>query len=110
MYYSKYFCFTLVLCLLLAGCASLGKNFKEEMINEIVRCKTSESKVRELFGKPYKEGVQSGYKTLKWYYSMATFGYATTKTLIVFINDDGVIVDYALNPTGLVQVMDKCSK
>ena len=117
----------LILIILVAtvtGCMSMqakhGKRFSYEDVKKIKRCVTTENEVINNFGEPIKVGIQSRYKTLNWSYSDFTMSpfqsneefiekaSKNSGTLIIFINDEEIVVDYAFNPQGLVQVVDNC--
>jgi hypothetical protein len=95
---------------LFSACATTGRNFDESVfMNQIKKCQTTKAELRELLGKPRQEGIQAGYKTLQYNYALAIVGSFTTKSAIVFLNSSDVVVDFALNPVGLVEVRDECS-
>ena len=99
----------LVSFIFFVGCMSIGSKFDMDKIQNIKRCTTTEKEIRDMFGKPYEKGIQSGYSTLTyWYSSVNAFGKTTNDKLIIFINNAGIVVDYTLNPTGLVEILNNC--
>ncbi len=91
----------------LAGCTWLKYN-PREVGSHIVRCRTTEAEVVKIYGDPDTTGVYSGYTTLTW---ISGLGIDTfQRELLVFVNNKGVVVDYALNPQGEMAVVDQCSQ
>jgi hypothetical protein len=106
------------LCFILVGCTlsppthnmTHGKKIDTSKLKMMVACETKKSELIKLFGKPSQEGRQSGYDTLIWNYLRASFsdGAHESQYVIVFLNDHSTVIDYALNPVGLVQISDNC--
>lgn len=86
-----------------------GVKIDTNKFSEVVACETNKTDLIGLFGAPMQEGRQSGYSTLSWSYVRASFsGPRESQYVIAFLNNDSNIVDYAINPVGLVQVTDNC--
>lgn len=96
----------LIAPLIFSGCMSLGSKIDEQQLNKVETCKTTESEILKLFGNPWNKGFQSGYKTLNWQYASIS----GTQNIIVFVNKNNLIVDFLVNPVGLVQVNDACDQ
>lgn len=102
--------------LALSGCAlspmndlTQGVKIDTNKFDSIELCNTKKSKVVELIGAPQQEGRQSGYRTASWSYAKASFsGGHESQYVIAFFNNESNIVDYAINPVGLVQITDNC--
>jgi hypothetical protein len=101
----------------LTGCAlspmgtnSVGRKIDTTKFNEVQVCKTSKSELIGIFGAAEREGRQNGYNTLNWQYASVSFGgKGESQNVIVYLNNENVIVDYAINPVGLnFQPTDKC--
>jgi hypothetical protein len=102
--------------LILAGCASVGKNFDSRRINEIEKGKTTEADLVAMFGEPNNRGQNSsGVKTLMWIYSEARMRGETfipiagafvggsdvkSKSLFVTLSPDGTVSDYNFSGGG----------
>ena len=64
--------FLLSLCLIAAGCTSVGNNFDESKIQSIKKGETTEADLVKLFGEPENRAVNSeGGVTMTWMYSEA---------------------------------------
>lgn len=85
-----------------------GRDFNQNDLSRIKRCQTNRSEVLSILGKPFNEGMQNGYKTMQWQYASASFSEQISKHAIVFLNNDDVVVDVALNPVGLIDITDNC--
>ncbi len=92
----------------LTGCVRWSKLTYAKVKSNIIRCETTETEVRKIYGEPDVVGAHSGYMTLMW--SLGLDDPLLLRNLVVFVNTKGVIVDYALNPHGEVAVVDKCSQ
>lgn len=94
----------LMLAFALSACTSIGGKFHYDKVSTaITRCQTTQYELAEQFRGSFRQGMQSGYKTLTWYdYYNGGIG------LLAFINDEGVVVDYASYPVGLVEINDNC--
>ncbi len=90
------------------GCMSMsaGTKIDENLLSKIENCKTTKSEILELFGEPWRTGFQNGYKTMNWQYA----SFEGSQNYFVFLNKEGIIVDQAMNPVGLVQINDTCKK
>jgi hypothetical protein len=92
------------------SCATTGRNFDESIFtSKIKKCQTTKAELRDLLGKPRQEGIQGGYTTLQYNYAFVIVGSYTQKSAVIFLDDNNVVVDYALNPVGLVEVNNQCS-
>ncbi|MFQ5450047.1 MAG: outer membrane protein assembly factor BamE [Nitrospinaceae bacterium] len=82
----------LVGSLLLAGCGTTGKAFKEDRFEKIVNGSTTRQEVEELFGKPFKKGFQNGKEVWVYEFNKYRFiGTDTSKNIFVVFDDSGVV-------------------
>lgn len=102
---------------LLSGCAMSpmnemiqGKKVDTDKFNEFKVCETTKDTVISSIGEPQQMGRQSGYNTVSWYYGRVSFSSGSeTQNVLAFFNNENVLVDYAINPVGLVEIVDKCN-
>ena len=86
---------------LLAGCATVGKDFSESDVASIQKGVTTEQTVLATFGKPSAVTVDSeGNKVYTWTYAHATaFSVGQGKTLVVKLNKDAIVDSYVVSKT-----------
>lgn len=86
---------------LLAGCATVGKDFSESDVASIQKGMTTEQTVLSTFGKPATVTADSeGNKIYTWTYAHATaFSVGQGKALVVKINKDGIVDSYVVSKT-----------
>ncbi|HIF6302245.1 TPA: hypothetical protein ACX3LH_004589 [Klebsiella michiganensis] len=86
---------------LLAGCATVGKDFPEQSVTSLQKGVTSEQTVLATFGKPaYITTDSDGNKIYTWTYAHATaFGAAKGKALVIKINKEGLMDSYTTSAT-----------
>ncbi|MCX6116854.1 MAG: hypothetical protein NT027_04885 [Proteobacteria bacterium] len=96
----------------LSSCASVGSNFETSDVKKLNRCVSTRADVVKLLGEPYRLGNQSSYETMQYMYSMAALAGAVSKNsvAIVFLNESDVVIDYAINPVGTIDVRNDCGK
>lgn len=88
---------TLLLC---AGCASVGRPFPVAAVSQIRVGETTREEVRDLFGEPWRTGIEDGKRTWTYaHYRYSLFGGVRTRDLYLRFNDEGVVVSYAFNST-----------
>jgi outer membrane protein assembly factor BamE (lipoprotein component of BamABCDE complex) len=86
--------------LVIAGCATVGRDFASARVPELKIGKTTQSEVMSLFGSPWRTGIEDGKQTWtygKYHYSL--FNEASTKDLVIRFDDRGVITSYSYNTT-----------
>ena len=108
--------------LVVMSCASIkyGNKFSDKDVLKIQKCMSKKADLEQIFGEPFRTGIQSGYQYSLWSYSDTSINpFSSTDTimrnsaknrkdLFVFFNQNDIVVDYALNPTGTVQIIDNC--
>ena len=87
-------------CLWLAGCATVGHDFPAERVGEIRLHETTQPQVREMFGEPWRVGIEDGLRTWTYgRYRCKLFGQASTKDLVLRFDTEGRVVSYTFNTT-----------
>lgn len=92
----------LVTCILAlgAGCATVGKDFATHNVDQIKVGETTRSDIQEMFGEPWRTGVEDGKRTWTYgKYRWSAFGDAETTDLVVRFNNDGSVSSYVFNTT-----------
>ncbi|MFC3151552.1 outer membrane protein assembly factor BamE [Litoribrevibacter euphylliae] len=90
----------LVMAAWLSACATVGKDFSETKINQLVINSTSQQEVKALFGSPWRVGSESGQTTWTYgLYKYSAFNPSATKDLVIRFNKDGSVASYTFNTT-----------
>ena len=100
----------LLLCLLMvmmtiwivlfSGCATVGHDFPVERVSEIRMGKTTQSEVREMFGAPWRVGIEDGQRTWTYgKYRYTPFGESRTQDLVIRFDQNDVVRSYTFNTT-----------
>jgi hypothetical protein len=85
---------------LMVGCATVGKDFATHNVDQIEIGETTRSDIQEMFGEPWRTGVEDGKRTWTYgKYRWSAFGEAETTDLVVRFNDDGTVSSYVYNTT-----------
>lgn len=85
----------LAVAFLLAGCGSIGKDFDISQVKNISQGTTTKQEIQNMFGEPFRTGIQNGYPV--WVYEKSTYnalGKDTTKSLIVEFDENDVVRRY----------------
>ncbi len=86
--------------LLSAGCAKVGREFPVASVPRIELNVTTQEQVRDLFGAPWRTGIEDGMRTWTYArYRYALFSETQTTDLLIRFNDQGIVVSYAFNTT-----------
>ncbi|MCF6340323.1 MAG: hypothetical protein L3J10_06210 [Sulfurimonas sp.] len=86
--------------ILFSGCARVGHDFDAQNVNMIMIGKTSQSEIVQMFGKPWRKGIENG--VTMWTYGRYTYrvvGQADTKDLVIKFNDKNIVKSYTFNET-----------
>jgi len=83
--------------LLLAGCLSAGKEFNAHMVPQIELHQTTRAQIEEMFGPPWRTGVEDGRPT--WSYGTYKTGLGDTlsRDLVIRFDVDGTVASYTFN-------------
>jgi len=87
--------FLLALCLLVAGCGTVGKYFDSSNVEKIQNNVTTQLEIIEWFGVPYKEGTEN--KHTMWTYQVDTWqaiGEGVSKGLVILFDDKNIVKAY----------------
>lgn len=85
---------------LLAGCATVGQDFATHNVEEIKIGETTRDDIQEMFGDPWRTGVEDGKRTWSYgKYRYSLFDDAETTDLVVRFNEDGTVSSYVYNTT-----------
>lgn len=92
------------------GCIGMGRKFTTDDVSKIRPCETTKEDLKKMFGKPRLEGIQGGHRTMQWMFAKSgVMGIGMeVGNLVVYLNDKGKVVDYAMNPTTIVDIKDEC--
>lgn len=84
----------------LSGCATVGKDFPVDKVNNITIGKTTQDELRELLGSPWRTGIEDGQQTWTYgKYNYSLFSAEKAKDLVVKFNDKGIVVSYTFSTT-----------
>lgn len=82
----------------LAGCVTMGSPFDVARVPEIELGKTTRTDLEQLFGPPYRTGLDDGDDTATWlHYRLALLGDRRTRDLYVRFHADGRVKSYSFN-------------
>lgn len=82
----------------LAGCATIGKNFDSTSLSWLKAGETAKKDVLEKLGDPFRVGMDSGDQTWTYgYYKYRVFGDSETKDLVIRFSGDEKVKSYTLN-------------
>jgi SmpA / OmlA family len=87
--------------LILVGCATVGREFPVGPVATLKVGQTTQQEVRQLFGEPWRTGVEDGRKTWTYgHYHYSAFGPAQTRDLVIRFDQDGEkVASYTFNST-----------
>ena len=85
---------------LLTSCATVGHEFPADQVDGIVIGKTTQAEIQEMFGSPWRVGVEDGLKTWTYgKYKYKIFGESASKDLLVRFDKNNVVASYSFNTT-----------
>ncbi len=98
---------TLPLCLFLiavsftvTSCFTVGRKFPVNSVSQIRMGETTKDDVEQLFGTPWRTGIEDGKETWTYgRYRYALFGGTSTCDLVVRFNNKDVVISYSFNTT-----------
>ncbi len=86
--------------LLVAGCATVGRDFPTNRVVDIRMEETTQEQIRDMFGDPWRVGVEDGRTTWTYgKYRYRLFGEDSTTDLVVRFNQAGHVVSYSFSTT-----------
>jgi outer membrane protein assembly factor BamE (lipoprotein component of BamABCDE complex) len=85
---------------MIAGCATVGRDFPTHPVDQIRVDDTTRAQIQEMFGDPWRTGIEDGKRTWTYgKYRWSAFGEAETTDLVVRFNEDGTVDSYVYNTT-----------
>jgi outer membrane protein assembly factor BamE (lipoprotein component of BamABCDE complex) len=89
-----------MIIVLSSGCASIGNDFPDTDVALIEIGKTTQKQVGEMFGSPWRTGLESGQKTWTYgSYSYGLFQEKNAKDLVIRFDDKNLVVSYTYSTT-----------
>lgn len=89
-----------MMVLSLFACATVGKNFAGENVPKIKIGQTHKSDLNNLFGQPWRVGIEDGNETWTYgYYQYKLIGETLTKDLVIRFGPDNIVKSYSFNET-----------
>lgn len=84
----------------LLGCLSIGEPFPADRVAQIQVDQTTRAQIQELFGPPWRTGLESGMPTWTYaHYRYGAFGGTQTRDLVVRFDERGIVDSYTFNST-----------
>jgi hypothetical protein len=86
----------LLVCFLVSGCLSMGRNFGTAPVKTIQNNVTTQKEIFAYFGEPIRRGLENGYET--WTYSYQYYELVQlrdSKELYVVFNKDNTVRSYS---------------
>lgn len=89
-----------LLALTLAACATVGRDFDTNRVDQIRIGETTREQVREMFGEPWRTGIEDGKPTWTYgKYRWSAFSDARTTDLVIRFDQQGRVTSYVYNTT-----------
>ena len=80
------------------GCATIGQDFPNSRVSDIKIGQTTQQQVREMFGLPWRMGIEDGRNTWTYgRYRYSLFADDETKDLVIRFDNQGVVRSYTFN-------------
>ncbi|MGZ4998764.1 MAG: outer membrane protein assembly factor BamE domain-containing protein [Methylomonas sp.] len=84
----------------LTGCFTVGQEFAASRVPEIKVGQTTKKEISELFGTPWRTGLEDGRPTWTYgIYRYALFGGDDTQDLLIRFDPQGIVRSYTFNST-----------
>ncbi|MFH1865490.1 MAG: hypothetical protein ABIK85_06365 [Candidatus Eisenbacteria bacterium] len=81
----------LAILMLLCSCASVGRKFPVSPVSEILIGETKDAEIREMFGEPWRVGVEDGRRT--WTYGDYAHSRAQKRLRVFSLSDASNIIN-----------------
>lgn len=89
-----------IFLILAAGCATVGRDFPAERVSDIQMGQTTQSQIRQMFGPPWRVGIEDGQRTWTYgKYRYTPFGETKTRDLVIRFDERERVVSYTFNTT-----------
>ena len=83
-----------------AGCATVGHEFPVEQVKMIQIDKTTKEEIRNMFGEPWRIGLEDGQETWSYgKYQYTMFSEKGAKDLVVRFTENDIVESYTFNTT-----------
>jgi len=87
-----------LISVLTAGCATVGRDFNSTGLSWIFAGQTGKGEILEKLGEPFRVGIDSGDPTWTYgYYRYRVFGESLTKDLVIRFDPEGKVRSFTLN-------------
>jgi outer membrane protein assembly factor BamE (lipoprotein component of BamABCDE complex) len=84
----------------LTGCVTVGQEFAAHRVAEIKIGQTKRQEITELFGTPWRTGMEDGRPTWTYgIYKYALFGGNDSQDLLIRFDPQGIVRSYTFNST-----------
>lgn len=84
----------------LAGCFTVGQEFASNRVNEIKVGQTRKQDISEMFGTPWRTGLEDGRPTWTYgIYKYSLFGGDDTQDLLIRFDPQGLVRSYTFSST-----------
>lgn len=87
----------IISCVILASCVTIGKDFPDrDMVKKIQTGKTTKLEILDMFGPPYRRGMEDGDETWSYvYWKGNLFGGKYSKDLYIRFEKNSVVRSYS---------------
>ena len=85
---------------LIAGCMTVGRDFPAQRVRQLQIGTTTREDVRDLFGQPWRTGLEDGQPTWTYgHYRYTLLGNTRTRDLVIRFDPGGVVKSYTFSST-----------
>jgi outer membrane protein assembly factor BamE (lipoprotein component of BamABCDE complex) len=97
---SHLLCFVVFFSVLFTGCFTVGQEFAASRVNEIKIGQTRKHEISDLFGLPWRTGLEDGRPTWTYgIYKYSLFGADDTQDLLIRFDNQGIVRSYTFSST-----------
>lgn len=88
----------------LSGCFTVGQEFAASRVPEIKIGQTRKQDITEMFGQPWRTGLEDGHATWTYgIYKYALFGATDSQDLLIRFDNQGIVRSYNFSSTRIKQ-------
>jgi len=85
---------------ILTGCAVVGRDFPAAEVSNIQIGKTSQDEIRNMFGSPWRVGIEDGQRTWTYgKYRYVLFSEKSAKDLVIRFDAQSLVASYTFSTT-----------
>ncbi len=96
------------LVLSLTSCATIGRNFTASKVYDIQIGKTTAAEIREMFGEPWRVGIEDGMPTWTYAsYHYSALGETKTKDLTIRFDANNIVRSYTFNSSDPADIRNR---